>query len=403
MVADQSTNVAVTAPAINYNKQLTVAAGTTEMITVDNNIGHQGTELQQKYFHITSDNAIAVYGVTFVVGRDYLSLAGLYTTTISDAFLVYPIDTLGKDYYIASWSGESSFLITATQNNTAIHIQIASDSQATINFRGVLYSNGSTLSLTMNRFDTFSAFTQDDYTGTHISADKPIAVFSGGAQEERYTIDIMYEQMVPTLYWGSDFVTVGKPQCTTENIYRIISCERNTQIEIAGIPQVTLNKAGNFYEFTANNNLYIHTTKPTALVFYTDMCSSFIGDASMVLLPPITSFDSATYFPTNLIKYYNLYAYSSFMTIVIKADEKDGIFLDDNLLVTSWQNINGNSDLKLAIVKATKDHHKLSHGNPNASFLTVITGRTKELIHNEFAGSTTITFITGSKLTVSSL
>ncbi|XP_052066098.1 IgGFc-binding protein-like [Mytilus californianus] len=369
------------------------------MITVENNIGHQGTELQQKYFLITSDNAIAVYGVTLVVSRDYLSLAGLYTTTISDAFLVYPIDTLGKDYYIASWSGESSFLITATQNNTAINIQIASDSQATINFRGVLYSNGSSLSLIMNKFDTFSAFTQEDYTGTHISADKPIAVFSGGAHEERYTIDIMYEQMIPTMYWGTDFVTVGKPQCTTENIYRIIACELNTQIEIAGIQQVTLNKAGNFYEFTANNNLYIHTTKPTALVFYTDMCSSFIGDASMVLLPPITSFDSATYFPTTLNKYYHLYAYTSFMTIVIKADENGGLFLDDNLLVTSWQNINGNSDLKLAIVKASKDQHKLSHSNPNVSFLTVITGRTEERIHNEFAGSTTITFITGSKLT----
>lgn len=55
-----------------------------------------------------------------------------------------------------------------------------------------------------------------DLTGTYISSDKPVAVFSGNVRASiptsRTSRDHLVEQMIPVQTWGSEFPVMSSPK-----------------------------------------------------------------------------------------------------------------------------------------------------------------------------------------------
>lgn len=146
-----------------YNKQV---------IQVELNYSMRGigTEMSDKGIEIQSSQEITVYAVN----------KHIHST---DAFVVFPVDTLGYIYYVITWTIRSTFLILATEDYTNVDIKVGKNG-ALIIYNSITYTAGMTLTITLNKYQTFHAFGNADYSGTFITSTKTITVISGSKCSE---------------------------------------------------------------------------------------------------------------------------------------------------------------------------------------------------------------------------
>ena len=98
--ADQTSNVTVTIPALGYMQAYVVAAGTVVTSAVIPKANPQDARLQtegthDKGIHIVSDKPIVAY-------------AHIYNQSVSGATILYPTNTLGKEYYSVNYTNTSN-------------------------------------------------------------------------------------------------------------------------------------------------------------------------------------------------------------------------------------------------------------------------------------------------------
>ncbi|AFM03058.1 hypothetical protein Fleli_0594 [Bernardetia litoralis DSM 6794] len=200
----------------------------------------------------------------FVTTTEDVSLYALNRKLNSaDATLIFPLTTLGTEYYTMSYtprSGESIFLVLATEDNTAISIT-PSRNTSTGSPAGI------PINITLQRGQTYlvrspgSTGINNDLTGSYINSDKPIAVFSGNVRLniDGGSSDHNYEQLPSVNTWGRDFITVpsvrNDPAVLRDyDYFRIMSKTDGTVVTISGeAAPITLN-AGEFYTLTTQGN-----------------------------------------------------------------------------------------------------------------------------------------------------
>ena len=248
-----------------------------------------------------------------------------------DATNVLPTTALGSEYIIQDYppynsEGEShaAFMIVATEDNTTVRITPSTTTQKNKpanTFFEVNLSKGQTYQVVGKDKASFSGTTISAYTTGNRNTPKKIAVYSGadftqvpGGKSAR---DCLYEQAMPTDYWGTQFV-VTRSMEKDANRVRITAQTNGTTISIDGIELANILNAGETYEFEMSDNLgssemasaiskagrevpdilsgeahYIETSCPVA-VFEYDVSSDYrfssttkIGDPSMVWISPL--------------------------------------------------------------------------------------------------------------------
>lgn len=195
-----------------------------------------GTGVRDTGFTIVSPNPIAGYFVNrapFTTDMTYLQDSA----------------ALGTNYVVASQGngfGEGSQVaIHATQNNTAV----------TFTPRG-----GGSINVTLQAGETYKyAGGATDLTGSLVSADRPVAVFSGHecAQVPSGTTfcDTLVEQMISTDKLSKTYAVTASQGSSlaagASDLVRVIATADNTQVKVDGIVVATLNK-GDTHEFSLN-------------------------------------------------------------------------------------------------------------------------------------------------------
>lgn len=323
--------------------------------------GGPGTILNNKGIEIRSTEEIAVYAVN----------KAQYST---DAFAVLPLDTLGVDYYVITWSIQAEFMIIATEQNTNVWIVIAKGTY--IIYNGVTYTTGMTLNISMDRYQTFHVHGGPDYTGTRISSTNPITVISGAfcAGIGLGACDHLSSQLTPVETLGNTFVTINMPNCHRPVNFKIVASDNDTDVNITGIAEVKLSEPGDKYLFQIHDqsSKYVSSTKPIAIAFFAEGgCGVSKGDPAMILLQPTQQF-AADYtfttidYPTNSFK--------DALTIVIPETEIGGLKLDGLNISANWRSIDGSTDLRITDINVTKGAHTIYHVNSIVTFLAVSTG-----------------------------
>jgi len=204
--------------------------------------------------HITSNEPVTVYAQN----------QAKYST---DATNVLPVTVLGSKYYHISYTTQTNrqdaYAIVGTKNNTH------------------LYHNG-TLVATINQGQVYYRSSTTDMTGSHISANNPVAFFAlnqGVRIPANYCCtDNLMQQLAPVSTWGTLFFVPVSPR--TRDIVRIVASQDNTTItQIGGTllyPQggqtsLTNLKAGQFVELEvllSNNGCYIQSNNPVGVCTY---------------------------------------------------------------------------------------------------------------------------------------
>ena len=264
--------------------------------------------------------------------------AHIYAGFRSEASLILPVNTLGKDYYSCNFyqrstaGSQSQFNIVATVANTVVTYQLRTN--------GVLSPTVTTVNLP-NPGDEIQVQNASDLTGSEIHSIasgtggcQKIAVFSGssalsigsaGCNPGSY--DPLYQQCYPVSAWGKNFGVV--PLLNNPNGFhvRVIAAEDNTTVNFNGT--IVLLNAGQFYPasnispvpFTVPMTISADKSISVSQYLMSANCSGSAnfpgqtngqGDPDMVILNPVEqNISDINIFSSNLqnirTKYLNVY------------------------------------------------------------------------------------------------
>lgn len=353
----------------------TVGANSSTIIQIDYNILESiGEGLENKGIHLVSTKPVNVYALN-------------YRTQSSDVALIYPTESLGKDYFAMCYTpspttnneSNSQFLIVASDNNTTVKITPSvythSGRQAKTEFSVVLNKGQSYQVQSKNS----NIPGQGDLTGSHISSNKPVAVFAGSmaapVPATGSSYDHLYEQMPPTGTWGRTFFTVPLLS-KLKDTYRIMAAEDETTFTIEATNTTrTLNK-GQFFEFDLSNNQAsrIESTKKILVAQYcrsqNSDGSSGVGDPFMIILSPVVQIiNDVTFvaYESNLVR--NIF----YINIIAPSSEISNITLDDVPINTFFKFYAGGT-YAYAQVPISKGTHRIKSSNSKSGFLANIYG-----------------------------
>eukprot|EP00058_Branchiostoma_floridae_P004052 XP_002589540.1 hypothetical protein BRAFLDRAFT_97038 [Branchiostoma floridae] len=362
--------VTVEAPAVGFTTTFNVSFG--EVKTVDLPrvaVELRGSGVQDKGIHVTASEEITVYGV-------------FTESATSDAFLALPTDVLGTEHFAScsppSGSFPSQIGVVGTDDGTTVSIV----PKQGVTFDGLAYAAGQTITVTLDRLQCLQLQSDGDLTGSHITSDKSVAVFSGNlfvtvGNGRSGSGDHIVEMVPPVDTWGRQFVTVPLKKRTAGDVFRVIAARDNTQVDATGKSTTTLN-AGDFWNFGAGSDEYLHVsaTEPVMLMQYskTGAADSTDSDPFMLLVPPVQLFAADYTFTTSQL-IHKPGTLTHHVNIAIKNSEKDGLRLDGTALASgvTWTSIPG-TDLAGTHMDIPPGTHTLVHTSPIVTFGVTVYG-----------------------------
>ena len=264
---DQVTNVTVSIPGTGYSQ--TYSNIPANSIFTTNPIPKAGAQdarlfsetvaAQNKGIHIVSDRAIVAY-------------AHIFNANVSGATILFPTNTLGKEYYSINYTNEANtgnancwFYVIACDTGTTT-VEIIPSGNSLSHAAGVPFSVSLTQGQIYNVMGQYSGNSGVDLTGSRIrsistatGACKRIAVFSGSGRisitcsSGISSSDNYMVQSFPKNAWGKKYLTVPTGGAMPFNIYRVCVSDPTAVVKLNGVP-ITYPLINNFYyEIPATN------------------------------------------------------------------------------------------------------------------------------------------------------
>ena len=354
----------------------------------------ENEKIIKKTFRVTADDEIIVY-------------AHSQANTTSEAMLLIPETSLGKEYLILSYpsdgnryfdvtqgwkfSGQSTpsqFVIIGTEDDTEVRIVPSTETAL----------NGSRIqNITMDEGEVYlvqAAFEGSnefrDLSGTEVFADKPIGIISS---HQRATVpaphsysspsrDILLEQLPAVEYWGinSFLIPYVQPNPVTNagsDIYRIMAAQNGTEVYIDGNLEGIINR-GEFIQGELNRASVVEANKPILTVQYKKTSNSnsgntsYDGDPFMMVVPTTDQWGNTYRFVNIQSMEYDGFFDSwkafpeQYLTVVTHKTNIDTMFLDGNRIDPTSFNQIGNSDYVYGEFFMQEGIHKITAFDPFA-------------------------------------
>lgn len=272
---------ASTSGEVTFNGVVTpfsIAAGGQAVVTLDPGVVLTANEtVEAKGIHVTALSPVSVHVVSENVGS-------------ADGYMALPTSALGTRYYVMSYVSNvftgSELAVAATQDSTTVTITPAA--------AGPTRPAGAAFTVLLNSGDTylFANPAHADMTGTLVTADKPVAVFSGhrcaNVPASSGYCDYLVEQLPDVTRWGKTHHTSafsGRARYTV----RVIASQDGTTFTTIPSGIVGALNAGQFAdvdltgsgEFVSNNPVLV----AQFMRGYADDAAGK-GDPSMVIVTP---------------------------------------------------------------------------------------------------------------------
>ncbi len=266
---DEVTTITISIPSLGYSQTLTSPATPTVLtsavipkaIPQDARLTAESTSPEDKGIHIVADKPVVAY-------------AHIYDGSVSGATILFPVTTLGKEYYSINYTARSNennsnawFYVIATDTGTTT-VEIT-PSANTINMTAnTTYTINMTQGQVFNVMGQFTGTTGGggggsysgvDLTGSKIKsiasgngACKRIAVFSGSGKMyiscdgSSSSSDNYMVQAFPKDAWGKKFLTVPTSSLVN-NFFRICVTNPATPVRVNGAALSTATLINNFY------------------------------------------------------------------------------------------------------------------------------------------------------------
>ncbi len=297
------------------------------------------------------------YAISINAEKPISIIASVRYNQSSDAFTVFPVETLGTGYILSSYNDASEFYpsisslssiagIVAPYDNTRIEMIIGGNDETLV---AGFNKSGDTLRALLNAGDVYMVPTlsnRSDLSGSYIKATKPIAVISGNQNTniplETGNSDYLANMELPFEAWGNEYLVPHFSERRYSPVIRIYAKDENTNIYINGEWVTTLHGGGGkineaFIETRVHDGeeksaAYIRADKPIAVTMYNtgvkeDGLPEKIGGPSLVSLSSIRQFQKHILVP--MPENYKQYTYDSYRVSIIVSEHQS----TDELLI----------------------------------------------------------------------
>ncbi len=274
----------ISSPLQGWSQTFTVTPGVSTLVVVPYNIGENFNSdiISNQALHVVTTECVSVF-------------AHYYQQFTSDAAVIFPTNSVGRDYVVTSWydanmnNGSPEFLIAATEDATTIDITPSTTAGS--------HTAGVTYSISIDSGEVYQLQSGNgDLTGTIVRGtnNKNFALFGGHVCANIIGCgycDHLFDQLYPTPSWGTEFVTV--PYFARDyDVFRVLASQNGTQFSINGGAPINLN-AGQFNQFNLSAVSYISSNLPVSVMQYStgtacDANGDPLGDPFMIALSPIT-------------------------------------------------------------------------------------------------------------------
>ncbi|MBU3742378.1 MAG: hypothetical protein FGM24_08855, partial [Candidatus Kapabacteria bacterium] len=261
-------------------------------------------QTERKAIRITSNVPIVAYALNSRVkstdtytaipvkhfGTDYM--------VVSRGVDRYRIDRTRPDPTLDTTSRQGEFLIVANEDNTTVTYTTTARTE-----RGLIPGVPSTVTLQRGQTHLVKSAKgpsgSHDLTGSRVTSDKPIGVFSGHMRTSVPRSDVnnkdhLCEMLLPTTRWGFEHVTTPFQNTQVGDMIRIVAQHDETIVtaESASLKsQYRIATAGGWIEFP-NINFPVRWTSNRPVMVAQIMMSNqmeprAIMDPAMVIVPPV--------------------------------------------------------------------------------------------------------------------
>ena len=255
--------------------------------------------------------------------------ASNYYSASHDMTSVMPTPTLRRDYMTQTYGnfmdGQEVYVV-APYDSTLLHISFGEEVLGTAD--SIIYAIGDTLDVLLMRGQTCRLFSASNhnsllgvgFSGTRIQSSRPVAVFQGhnstGVPVEAFFYDHLYEQSIPSDFWGRHFLvipTTGRVASGTSvavgDMVKVTSLKDNCVLSFDGRDVAHLS-AGESYTFFLSSQLpdslpgwvslehtdlyqsealFVESSSPVQVCFYITGITfgGDPGDPAVVVVPPL--------------------------------------------------------------------------------------------------------------------
>lgn len=259
-------------------------------VDLPSSLTSRGTGLKQNVVGIRADGDLSVH-VQIEAGVN------------SGAFTPLPTGSLGNDYIVGIYEPltlkhtkyKAGFTVTATETGALLQIRF----RQVVAFGHVLYGPHDVFKFQLGRFESLQIMSDKDLTGSRIKSDRPVAVVTGSECSRvpkgiKYC-DYLVEQMPPVHTLGKQFIVAPFKDRESSYVLRIVAPFNDTNIIFSSphAHDVHLNENQHHeFIFTRHVELSFRSTEPVLVLQFMKGFQSgdFIGDPSMVVIPPVEQF-----------------------------------------------------------------------------------------------------------------
>jgi len=378
--ANSSAAVRVSIPGGTYNQIHIIPSNQVTVVTLPSS---------QTYLNCTDcirNQAVKIESLNHPV----VVYAHIYSNARSDATLLIPVETWGKEYYTISntqnptnSNARSQFMVIAVEDSTFVDIYPST---------AILPSKPANTKYTVMLMagEVYHAQSVNDMSGTRLVARsangiscKNVAAFSGSSFTRvgcsATTADNLYQQLFPTTSWGMEFITAPLKTRTIDE-FRVLAKYDGTKVKYNN-DSIMLDE-GEYYTFQSATDNYILADNPITLAQFprTQGCDAAVGDPTMIVIPPIEQ----------MVK--NVTMYSSpyqnitgqYLNILTRTNSISSFELDGNPV--TFTTMTNNSDFAYARETVSSgNHHMVSD-----SFFQVVAYGFGNVESYGYAGGTNI-------------
>ncbi|MCY1718831.1 PKD domain-containing protein [Prolixibacteraceae bacterium Z1-6] len=334
--------------------------------------------IENKGLHLVSQKPVNVYALN-------------YDKNSADVAVIYPTESLGKEYFAMCYDvninerndgtygngRNSEFLVVASEDSTKVLIIPSKVTDQ-------LVQAGDSINITLNKGEVYQVQSknrnnlsgQGDLTQSYIKSSKPVAFYSGSlgttvpATSGTSAWDHLYEQIPPIHSWGREYYTTPLKSRNSDR-YRIIAAEDNTTIHISNKNNITLNR-GEFEEIVlySTEPSRIFSDKPIMVAQYSQSNNvDGTGDPFMIILSSVTQSKNDVTF----VAYDSEIIQNYFVNIITLTEEINNIRLNGNSISGSFQAF-PEGKYSFAQITINPGTHRIKNLNEDRGFLAYVYG-----------------------------
>ncbi|XP_075135251.1 IgGFc-binding protein-like [Leptodactylus fuscus] len=360
-----STTVTIWMNKSSFKQVLTVNERQSLSVSIPANAELPGTTKSCNVIGIKADKPVSVLSLN-------------YKSQSADTSIVYPIEDLGKDYYVVTpLNGPSDAFkeisVISYEEPTNVDILLTGE----VSYQEKTYAAGSKLTVLLEPYNALQLLSKDDLSGSHIMSQKAVAVLCGHSCTWKNTkCNHVYEQLLPVSSWGTSFIIPPISVQLKPDIVYVVAAE-NTKIEYqisAKKSSQTLN-AGQVVqlEIPVSTPIYLTASAGIQVIYY---CTGWQDrsltqfDPILMTIPPVSSFCSSYYI-------YGQQEFENYGAIVAKKTDISKVTQNKVPIADlTWNDIPG-TDYSWATQKLGKGFSFQLVENPSSPFMLLSYGFVK--------------------------